>query len=101
MELFAFGCAATTPPPAPPPPSLILTPNGAIRGQPRKVAMFGIKLKVLKTSGTLYDLNGFHSSPVSSQPLNGVIRGQPVNNPYLESIDVLMRTLKKMTLLPF
>ena len=42
-------------------------------GQPRKVAMFGIKLKALMKSGTLYDLNGSHSPPppASSQSLNG------------------------------
>ena len=46
-------------------------PFGVIRGQPPKLAMFGVKLKPLKKSGTLYDLNGSHSPPVSSQASNG------------------------------
>ena len=39
--------------------------------------MFGIKLKILKRSGTLYDLNGFHSPPASNQSLNGVLDTDP------------------------
>ena len=41
--------------------------------------MFGIKLKVLKRSGTLYDLNRCHSPPASSQSLN---RGHPDPDPH-------------------
>ena len=60
------------------------------------VAMTGIKLKVLKRSGTLYDLNGSHSPPASTPPLNGVIRGQPVNiATFGIKSKVLVRTLRK------
>ena len=41
--------------------------------------MFGIKLKDLKRSGTLYNLNGSHPSQASTPPLNGVRKAQPVN----------------------
>ena len=41
--------------------------------------MFGIKLKVLKRSGTLHDLTGSYSPQTSARPLNGVERDQPVN----------------------
>ena len=41
--------------------------------------MFGIKLKTLERSDTLYDLKGSYSNPASTPPLNGVKRGQPVN----------------------
>ena len=58
---------------------LALTPIGVVRGQTWKVALFGMKLKVLKRSGTFYDFNLSHSPPASTPPLNGVIRGQSVN----------------------
>ena len=41
--------------------------------------MFGIKWKVLKRSGTLYDLIGSHSAPASNQSLNG---GHLVHDPH-------------------
>ena len=40
--------------------------------------MFGIKLKGLKKSGRLNDLNEAYSSLTITPPLNGVRRGQPV-----------------------
>ena len=47
-----------------------------------------IKLKVLKRSGTLYDLNGSHSSPASSQPSN---RNHPDPDPPLGSLGSILK----------
>ena len=59
--------------------------------------MFGIKLKVLKRSGTFYDLN---EATTSTPSLNGVIRGQPV---FIAIFGIkfkdLMRTLRKYDLI--
>ena len=49
--------------------ALTLTTNEDISNQSRMVAMIGIKLKVLKRSGTLHGFNGSHSPPTSSHML--------------------------------
>ena len=43
-----------------------------------EVAMFGIKLKTLKSSGRFYDLNIGFSLQTFTSTLNWVIRDQPV-----------------------
>ena len=66
--------------------SLTVTLIGTIRGQPRKVAMFGIKLKVLKRSGRFYDLKEY-SSLASTPLLNWVKRGKPVEKAVFSQSD--------------
>ena len=58
--------------------------------------MFGIKLKVLKSSARLYDLNEAYSSLTFIPPLNEVIRDQPVFIAIVSiKSKILMRPLRK------
>ena len=62
--------------------------------------MIGIKLKVLKRSGTLHDLTGSYSLQTSARPLNGVEMGSACEYSHIRyQIKGLGKNLRKYDLI--